>query len=102
MSKSLWNTIYLTATEKEIASQVAKMYTDPGKTSITSKWDISRHVPFLYLDIFYRGDVTVIDRLKERYISWGDNSVGDGEIKKLWFKRLKKPFDLLEKDEMNS
>jgi tryptophanyl-tRNA synthetase len=88
MSKSLWNTIYLTATEKEIASQVAKMYTDPGKTSIQAKWDISHHVPFQYLDIFYTGDISVIHTLKERYIAWGENSVWDGEIKKLLIQTL--------------
>lgn len=88
MSKSLGNTIFLTATEKEIVTQVGKMYTDPGKTSISAKWDISRHVPFLYLDIFFKGDKKIIDELKERYTSGGDNSIGDGEIKKLLIQTL--------------
>ncbi|MDD2565871.1 MAG: tryptophan--tRNA ligase [Candidatus Gracilibacteria bacterium] len=82
MSKSLGNTIYLTSTLKEITSQVNKMYTDPGKTSIESKGNISKHVAFLYLDIFYK-DKTHLDELKKRYIEGGPNSVGDGEIKKL-------------------
>lgn len=82
MSKSLWNTIYLTASLKEIKEWVNKMYTDPGKTSINSPWNIDNHVVFKYLDIFY-SDKYHIEELKKRYISWWENSVLDGELKKL-------------------
>ena len=82
MSKSLGNTIYLTATLKEITAGVNSMYTDPNKTSITSKGNIEKHVVFKYLDIFY-DNKEYIAELKKRYIEGGENSVGDGEIKKL-------------------
>ncbi|EKE29285.1 MAG: tryptophanyl-tRNA synthetase [uncultured bacterium (gcode 4)] len=82
MSKSLGNTIYLTASPKEIKEQVNKMYTDPGKINIDSKWDISKHVAFMYLDIFY-SDKEHLEELKRRYIAWGLDSVWDWEIKKL-------------------
>ena len=52
MSKSLWNTISISATSKEIKTQVNKMYTDPNKISIDSIWSIENHVVFQYLDIF--------------------------------------------------
>ncbi|EKD66634.1 MAG: Tryptophanyl-tRNA synthetase [uncultured bacterium (gcode 4)] len=82
MSKSLGNTIYLTATLKEITTWVNSMYTDTGKTSIESKWNIEKHVVFKYLDIFYN-DKKHIKDLKKRYIEWWPNSLWDWEIKKL-------------------
>ncbi|MCK9272345.1 tryptophan--tRNA ligase [Candidatus Gracilibacteria bacterium] len=82
MSKSLGNTIYLTATLKEITTGVNSMYTDTGKTSIESKGNIEKHVVFKYLDIFYN-DKKHIKDLKKRYIEGGANSLGDGELKKL-------------------
>lgn len=87
MSKSLWNTIYLTATLDEIKKWVNSMYTDPGKTSIQSPWNIEDHVVFKYLDIFYQ-DKAHIQELKRRYIEWWENSVWDGELKKLLIKVL--------------
>jgi tryptophanyl-tRNA synthetase len=82
MSKSLGNTIYLTATLKEITTWVNSMYTDTGKTSIESKWNIEKHVVFKYLDIFYN-DKKHIKDLKKRYIEWWANSLWDWELKKL-------------------
>lgn len=82
MSKSLWNTIFITSTSKEIKTQVNKMYTDPWKTSIQSPWNIENHVVFKYLDIFYN-DKEHLEELKRRYIEWGENSVWDWEVKKL-------------------
>jgi tryptophanyl-tRNA synthetase len=82
MSKSLWNAISMTATYKEIQQWVKKMYTDPWKTSITSPWNVDDHVVFIYLDIFYK-DKNHLEELKERYIQGGENSVWDGELKKL-------------------
>lgn len=87
MSKSLWNTIYLTATLDEIKKWVNSMYTDQGKTSVSAPWNIEKHVVFKYLDIFY-GDNAHIDELKRRYIAWWENSVWDGELKKLLIKVL--------------
>lgn len=82
MSKSLWNTIYLTASLDEIKKWVNSMYTDPWKTSISSPGNIENHVVFKYLDIFYT-DTAHIEELKSRYITGWENSVWDGEIKKL-------------------
>lgn len=87
MSKSLGNTIYLTATLDEIKKWVNSMYTDPNKTSITSAWNIENHVVFKYLDIFYN-DKIHIEELKARYIAGWENSVWDGELKKLLIKVL--------------
>jgi len=82
MSKSLWNTISISASYKEIKTQVNKMYTDPNKISIDSIWSIENHVVFQYLDIFYK-DKQHLSELKERYIKWWENSIWDGEVKKL-------------------
>lgn len=87
MSKSLGNTIYLTASSSEIKTQVNKMYTDPNKVSIESKWDISKHVAFMYLDIFHE-DIELINNLKKRYIKWWTDSVWDWEIKKILIVKL--------------
>jgi len=89
MSKSLWNTISITSSSKEIKTQVNKMYTDPWKTSIQSPWSIDNHVTFKYLDIFY-DNKEHLEELKRRYIVWGENSVWDGEIKKLLISVLEK------------
>ena len=82
MSKSLWNTIFLTATKKEIQKWVNSMYTDPTKTSIDSPGNIDKHVVFMYLDIFYENKDHIAE-LKKRYIKWWENSIWDGELKKL-------------------
>lgn len=89
MSKSLGNTIYLTASPEEIKSQVQSMYTDPWKVSVQSPWNIENHVVFKYLDIFY-DDAEHIQTLKDRYVAWGENSVGDGELKRLLVDVLEK------------
>ncbi len=82
MSKSLWNTIFISASYNEIKTQVQKMYTDPNKSSIQSPWNIENHVVFKYLDIFYE-DKQHLEELKQRYIKWWENSVWDWELKKL-------------------
>ncbi len=68
MSKSLGNTIYLTATKDEIKEQVHRMYTDPKKISIESKGHIEHHVVFEYLDHFYHDTAHMVE-LKKRYIA---------------------------------
>ncbi|MDD2916417.1 MAG: tryptophan--tRNA ligase [Candidatus Gracilibacteria bacterium] len=87
MSKSLGNTIYLTATLKEITAGVNSMYTDPGKTNVQAKGNLEKHVVFKYLDIFYK-DKAHLEDLKKRYVEGGEHSVGDGEVKKLLIKVL--------------
>ena len=82
MSKSLWNTIFITSTNKEIMQQVNKMYTDSWKTSMQAPWNIKNHVVFKYLDIFYN-DKNYLEDLKRRYTKWWENSVWDWELKKL-------------------
>ncbi len=82
MSKSLWNTISISASFEEIKTQVNKMYTDPNKTSVQSKWNIKNHVVFKYLDIFYK-DKKYLEDLKKRYIEWWENSIWDWYLKKL-------------------
>ncbi len=82
MSKSLWNTIYLTASLDEIKKWVNSMYTDPGKNSIRALWNIDKHVVFKYLEVFYNNKAH-IEELKRRYIEGGENSVWDWELKKL-------------------
>jgi tryptophanyl-tRNA synthetase len=82
MSKSLWNTIYLTASLEEIKKGVNSMYTDPNKISIEDKWNIENHVVFKYLDIFYNKKEH-LEELKQKYIKWGKESVWDWYIKKL-------------------
>lgn len=87
MSKSLWNTIYLTSNLNEIKTWVSKMYTDSSKVSIQSPWNIDNHVVFKYLDIFYN-DKKHLEELKLRYIKWWENSIWDWELKKLLIKIL--------------
>lgn len=82
MSKSLWNTIFLTATLKEISKWVNSMYTDTGKINIEAPGNIENHVVFKYLDIFYT-DKNHLEDLKKRYIAGWKDSVWDGEIKKI-------------------
>jgi len=89
MSKSLWNTIYLTATLKEIKTGVNSMYTDTWKISVESPGNIEKHVVFKYLDIFYE-DKKHLEKLKSRYIKWWENSVWDWELKKLLVEVLEK------------
>ncbi len=87
MSKSLGNAIMISDSLAEIKKKVQKMYTDPNKTSIESKWSTENHVVFLYLDIFHE-DKEYIQRLKVRYREWGSDSIGDGELKKLLINTL--------------
>ena len=87
MSKSLWNTIYLTATLDEIKQWVNKMFTDPGKISVSSPGNIKDHVVFKYLDIFY-DNIEYLNELKRRYIEGWPNSIWDGELKIFWLKHL--------------
>lgn len=87
MSKSLGNTIYLTSSFNEIKKQVNKMYTDPNKISITDKWNIEKHVPFMYLDIFY-DDKAHLEELKQKYIAGWEWSIWDWVIKKLLIETL--------------
>ncbi len=87
MSKSLGNTIYLTSSYEDIKKQVNKMYTDPNKISITDPGNIEKHVPFMYLDIFY-DDKAYLEELKAKYIAGGEWSIWDWVVKKLLIETL--------------
>jgi len=87
MSKSLNNTISISATYEEIKTQVNKMRTDPNKTSITAKWSLENHVVFQYLDVFYK-DKEELVKLKDRYVKWWENSIWDWELKKILIAEL--------------
>lgn len=52
MSKSLGNTIYLSATDKEIEEKVTGMFTDPGHIHVSDPGKVEGNVVFAYLDIF--------------------------------------------------
>lgn len=82
MSKSLWNAIMISDSLDDIKKKVQKMYTDPNKISVESKWNIEKHVVFMYLDIFH-DDKSLITELKKRYIEWWSNSIWDWELKKI-------------------
>lgn len=87
MSKSLGNAIYLSSTKEEIILLVNSMYTDPWKIAVSSQGNIEKHVVFQYLDLFYN-DKKHLESLKDRYIQWWENSIWDGELKKLLIQTL--------------
>ncbi len=78
MSKSLGNTINLSASDKEIADKVMSMYTDPAHIHVSDPGKVEGNVVFTYLDIFDPNKAEVTD-LKTNYAKGG---LGDIEIKK--------------------
>lgn len=78
MSKSLGNTINLSASDKEIEEKVMSMFTDPGHIHKEDPGKVEGNVVFTYLDIFDPNKSEVND-LKEQYKKGG---LGDIEIKK--------------------
>src|SRR6185312_8362705 len=78
MSKSLGNTIFLSATEEEVEEKVMSMYTDPTRLRATDPGHVEGNPVFEYLDVFDPDDA-VVDELKERYRA---GRVGDVEVKK--------------------
>ncbi|PCS23967.1 tryptophan--tRNA ligase [Candidatus Enterovibrio escicola] len=79
MSKSLGNTITLSADEKEITAAVNKMYTDPNHLKVTDPGQIEGNVVFTYLDAFHP-DEDLVQELKLHYIKGG---LGDGKVKNI-------------------
>ncbi len=80
MSKSLGNTIYLSATEKEVEEKVMNMYTDPTRMHVTDPGHVEGNPVFIYLDTFATdADSLKISEYKELYRK---GQVGDVEVKK--------------------
>lgn len=80
MSKSLGNTIYLSATPDEVKQKVMNMYTDPKRIHATDPGTVEGNPLFIYLDTFgAASDKDQIDEYKDRYRK---GTVGDVEVKK--------------------
>lgn len=80
MSKSLGNTIYLSATPEEVKEKVMSMYTDPNRLHATDPGKVEGNPLFIYLDTFGKEkDKDQIEAYKERYKK---GTVGDVEVKK--------------------
>lgn len=79
MSKSLGNTIYLSATSDEVKNKVMSMYTDPNRIHATDPGTVEGNPLFIYLDAFGKDeDKTKTAEYKERYQK---GTVGDVEVK---------------------
>ncbi|MCP3474497.1 tryptophan--tRNA ligase [Bradyrhizobium sp. CCGUVB1N3] len=78
MSKSLGNSIALSASPDEIREAVRKMYTDPGHVRASDPGQVEGNVVFTYLDAFAE-DQAEVDDLKARYRAGG---LGDVKVKK--------------------
>ena len=80
MSKSLGNTIYLSATPDEVKEKVMSMYTDPKRIHATDPGTVEGNPLFIYLDAFGKeSDRGKTNAYKERYTK---GTVGDVEVKK--------------------
>jgi tryptophanyl-tRNA synthetase len=78
MSKSLGNSIALSASPDEIREAVRKMYTDPGHVGASDPGRVEGNVVFTYLDAFAE-DQAEVDDLKTRYRAGG---LGDVTVKR--------------------
>lgn len=78
MSKSLGNTIALSATEAEIKKAVQMMYTDPNHLRVADPGKVEGNVVFTYLDAFDQ-DKDAVAELKAHYRKGG---LGDVVLKK--------------------
>ncbi|KMN76840.1 tryptophanyl-tRNA synthetase [Chromobacterium sp. LK11] len=78
MSKSLGNTITLSATPDEIRQAVKMMYTDPNHLRVADPGQVEGNVVFTYLDVFHSDPEQVVE-WKEHYRRGG---LGDTVIKK--------------------
>ncbi len=79
MSKSKNNAIYLGDAEATIKKKVNSMYTDPNKIRVTDPGNVTNHIPFKYLRVFYP-DQCEIDQLQ---VDYERGRVGDVKIKRL-------------------
>ena len=78
MSKSLGNSIALSASADEIRDAVYQMYTDPGHVRASDPGQVEGNVVFTYLDAFAEDQAEVAE-LKTRYRAGG---LGDVKVKK--------------------
>ena len=77
MSKSLGNTLTLSASEEEIHRAVSAMYTDPNHLRVADPGQIEGNVVFTYLDAFHT-DKTFVAEMKAHYRRGG---LGDRQCK---------------------
>lgn len=77
MSKSLGNTLTLSASEEEIHRAVSAMYTDPNHLRVADPGQIEGNVVFTYLDAFHP-DKTLVADMKAHYQRGG---LGDRQCK---------------------
>jgi tryptophanyl-tRNA synthetase len=77
MSKSLGNTLTLSASEEEIHRTVSAMYTDPQHLRVSDPGNIEGNVVFTYLDAFHP-DSEKVAGMKEHYQRGG---LGDRQCK---------------------
>lgn len=77
MSKSLGNTILLSATAAEVKTIVMSMYTDPNRIHASDPGKVEGNPIFIYHDIFNQNKEEIAD-LKARYLV---GKVGDVEVK---------------------
>jgi tryptophanyl-tRNA synthetase len=78
MSKSLGNTIALSATPDEIRDAVRKMFTDPNHLRASDPGTVEDNVVFTYLDAFEE-DRAELEALKAHYRRGG---LGDAHVKR--------------------
>ncbi|OHX12959.1 tryptophan--tRNA ligase [Chromobacterium sphagni] len=78
MSKSLGNTITLSASADEIRQAVKMMYTDPNHLRVADPGQVEGNVVFSYLDVFHP-DQALVAELKAHYQRGG---LGDTVIKR--------------------
>ena len=77
MSKSLGNTLTLSATEEEIHHAVSAMYTDPTHLRVSDPGHVDGNVVFTYLDAFH-SDKARVAEMKTHYQRGG---LGDRQCK---------------------
>ncbi|WP_423731397.1 tryptophan--tRNA ligase [Hafnia paralvei] len=77
MSKSLGNTLTLSASEDDISKAVHAMYTDPNHLHVSDPGHVEGNVVFTYLDAFHP-DQAQVAALKEHYQRGG---LGDRQCK---------------------
>ena len=77
MSKSLGNTLTLSASADEIRQAVKMMYTDPNHLRVSDPGQVEGNVVFSYLDAFHP-NIELVKRLKDHYRLGG---LGDSVIK---------------------
>jgi tryptophanyl-tRNA synthetase len=80
MSKSLGNTLTLSASADEIRQAVKMMYTDPNHLRVSDPGQVEGNVVFSYLDAFHP-NIELVKRLKDHYRLGG---LGDTSSSSIW------------------